>query len=277
MRQRLQMWLGVLQARQTPPTADDPLPVNRFRRRVLLIYAMLLLSVPSAMGVQRALAPTRGWAAATLAAIGFELLYLSTSLLLLNGVLQRFARRVALAAVGTAIVLNVLADYTVRVPGGLATWTTAQARFDPLALALSILESAPLAGLAYAGATLLHRLSEADVQLGDVVARLRAEVAQLADHAAQVERERADLAAQLAQLRAAAEREGAALQRQLAQQAEEIAQLRALPPATDLDLAAIAAALRTPRAVSWREIEVLLGRPHSTLRGQVGRRNGAGV
>lgn len=59
----------------------------------------------------------------------------------------------------TSIVLNVLADYAARVAGGLASWPQAVARFDPLALA--VLESAPLCGLAFALASLLHRLAEA--------------------------------------------------------------------------------------------------------------------
>jgi hypothetical protein len=119
-----------------------------------------LLSVPSAIGVQQALEPTRGTIASWLAAAGFESVYLSTALLVLNGHLRVYAQRVALAAVSTAILLNVIADYAMRVPGGLSSGTTFMATFDWLSLLLSVVESLPLAALAYAMATLLHRLSE---------------------------------------------------------------------------------------------------------------------
>jgi hypothetical protein len=123
--------------------------------------AVLCLSAPSAVGVFKALEPTRGPIAAGLAAAGFELSYLSLSLLVLHPELRRQARAVALGAVITAIVLNGLADYSARVADGLSSWPNAVRLFDPLALALAILESAPLAGLAYALASLLHRLAEA--------------------------------------------------------------------------------------------------------------------
>jgi hypothetical protein len=143
---------------------------NTWGRRALAIAAVALLSVPSAIGVQRALEPTRGPVAAWLAAGGFELVYISTAILLLSAELRVYARRVALAAVGVAVLLNTLADYQTRTAvmqgetilrHGLTNWTTAQALFDPLALGLSIVESLPLAGLAYAMAELLHRLGDA--------------------------------------------------------------------------------------------------------------------
>lgn len=124
------------------------------------IGAVLLLSAPSAVGVYRALEATRGAVAAALAAGGFELAYLSLSLHSLRPALRRQARAVAIGAVIAAIALNALADYSHRVPGGLDSWTAAQRRFDPLALALAVGESAPLAGLAFALASLLHRLAE---------------------------------------------------------------------------------------------------------------------
>ncbi len=126
----------------------------------IAVLAVLLLSAPSAVGVYRALEPTRGAVAAGLAAGGFELAYLSLSLLTLRPELRQQARMVALGAVLTAIALNGLADYAHRVAGGLASWVAAQHLFDPLALILSVVESAPLAGLAFALASLLHRLAE---------------------------------------------------------------------------------------------------------------------
>lgn len=128
------------------------------------VGAVLALSAPAAVGVYRALEPTRGPMAAGLAAAGIELAYLSLSLLTLRAELRPQARLVAVAAVATSITLNVLADYAARVAGGLASWDAAVARFDPLAVGLAVLESAPLAGLAFALASLLHRLAEAPEQ-----------------------------------------------------------------------------------------------------------------
>jgi hypothetical protein len=127
------------------------------RFRILATLAVLLLSAPSALGVQRALAPTRGDLAGWLAAVGIELAYLSLAFAAFEDQRrQRLASRVARAAVLTAITLNVLADYAARVPGGLSSAAQFLASFDALLLALSALESAPLATLAYTLATLLH-------------------------------------------------------------------------------------------------------------------------
>jgi hypothetical protein len=137
---------------------------KRLRFRVLATLSVLLLSAPSALGVQRALAPTRGELAGWLAAAGIELAYLSLAFAAFaDQRRQRLAARVARAAVLTAITLNVLADYAARVPGGLSSAAAFTASFDWLLLALSVLESAPLAALAYTLATLLHTHSSADV------------------------------------------------------------------------------------------------------------------
>jgi ribosomal protein S27AE len=125
--------------------------------RILATFSVLLLSAPSALGVQRALAPTRGELAGWLAAVGIELAYLSLAFAAFEDrQRQRLASRVARAAVLTAITLNVLADYAARVPAGLSGAAQFLASFDWLLLALSVLESAPLATLAYTLATLLH-------------------------------------------------------------------------------------------------------------------------
>lgn len=58
--------------------------MNSIKRKLPALAAVLLLSVPSAIGVQRALAPTRGGVAAWLAAAGFEAVYLSTAILILS-------------------------------------------------------------------------------------------------------------------------------------------------------------------------------------------------
>jgi hypothetical protein len=163
---------------------------NSWPRKALAVAAVLLLSVPSAVGVQRALEPTRGWHASWLAAAGFEAVYLAVALLALSPTMRRYAHRVALSAVATAIFLNVIADYSKRVPGGLANWTAAQRLFDPLALGLAVAESVPLAALAFAMATLLHRLAEEEADDLPTMERLTA-------RALQAEAQAADLAARL--------------------------------------------------------------------------------
>jgi hypothetical protein len=136
--------------------------------RILAVLSILLLSAPSALGVQRALAPTRGELAGWLAALGIELAYLSLAFIEFDDhQRQRNAARVAKTAVATAIVLNVLADYAARVPTGLTGATAFLATFDWLLLALSVLESAPLAGLAYTLAVLLHTRSSARYNADD--------------------------------------------------------------------------------------------------------------
>jgi hypothetical protein len=144
---------------------------NTWKRRAPAILAVLLLSVPSALGVQHHLAAIRGDVAGWLAAAGFEMVYLSTSVLLLRRGLRQYAQRTALAAVAVAVVFNSLSDYGARIPGGLASFDWFVARFDGLALALSIIDSLPLAGLAYAMAALLHRLAEDDVSDDDGIPR----------------------------------------------------------------------------------------------------------
>lgn len=151
-------------------TTTTDRPVNPRWRILIAVAAVLLLSMPSAVGVYKALEPTRGPVAAGAAALGFELCYLSISLLVLRPDLRRQARAVALGAVFTAILLNTLADYTARVPGGLAGAAEAARLFDPLALALALVESLPLAALSYALAQLLHRLAEAPEAPAPVVA-----------------------------------------------------------------------------------------------------------
>lgn len=137
--------------------------MNTWQRKSLAIAATLLLAVPSALGVYRALEPIRGALAAGCAAAGFEAIYLATAVLILTPELQRYARNVALCAVASAVLLNTLADYAARVPNGLGSSGSFLMYFDVLALALALAESLPMAGLAYAMASLLHKLSVHEV------------------------------------------------------------------------------------------------------------------
>ena len=141
--------------------------------RILAALSMILLSAPSALGGQRAHAPTRGELAGWLAALGIELAYLSLAFIEFADVQrQRNAARVAKTAVATAIVLNILADYAARVPVGLTGAAAFLATFDWLLLVLSVLESAPLAGLAYTLAVLLHTRSSKQHNVDDASSML---------------------------------------------------------------------------------------------------------
>jgi hypothetical protein len=132
--------------------------------------------------------------------------------------------------------------------------------------------------LAQLRADLAHRDATA-AHTGNDLAQLRTQLAQSQQELAQA---RADLAHQnssaaqtgdlLAQLRTQlAQREHALAQAQAlaAQREREIAELMHTPLATDeLDLTAIAQQLKRG-GTSWREIEVLLGVPQSTLRNRL--------
>lgn len=133
---------------------------NTLNRRLLLILAIILCSIPSSLGIYAALVPTRGVYGAASASGGIELIYLSIGLLVLNTKeLQQHARRVQLSAVFAAVFFNTLADYNKRVPGGLKNTQMFTSTFDVLSAVLSFLESLPLAGLAYAASILVHKLS----------------------------------------------------------------------------------------------------------------------
>lgn len=129
---------------------------NTYARRALALASVPLLAVPSAMGVYGWLAPESGpWAAGS-AAVGFEALYVGVNILVLRSPeLRRYAGRVSVAAVATAVIFNTLYHYGAKVEGA---YTGAPFAWLPFVLAL--LASMPLAGLAYATSVLMHRLSE---------------------------------------------------------------------------------------------------------------------
>ena len=272
--------------------------MNNWKRRAPAVLAVLLLSVPSAIGVQHALAPTRGVVASWMGAAGFEAVYLSTAILVLSTDLRRYAQRIALAAVLTAVVLNTIADYAARVRGGLSTAALAWSRFDGLALSISLIESLPLAGLSFAMASLLHRIAEQGaVSLATDLsnsrellraatadlARVRGELAQLQAASAQPDPLLAQQAADLAQFDttvAQLQDELARREEILAQRARRIAQLEeqaAQPLSIDgIDVLAVARRLRTAGASS-RETADLLRVPESTLRNRLKETNGRAV
>ena len=135
--------------------------------------------------------------------------------------MHRFAQRTALSAVSVAVLLNTVADYSLRttqrdaagsiIRHGLSNWPAAVALFDPLALGLSFVESLPLAALAYAMATLLHRLAVEESQGRRYHAEtmraegpLRADLAQRDDQLAHLRADNVQLAAELSEHRARA-------------------------------------------------------------------------
>lgn len=146
---------------------------NSWKRKALALLSVPLLALPSAAGVYLWLSPHIGLVVAGLTAAGFECLYLSVNILVIGTPeLRRYARNVALSGVATAIIFNTLARYQAMVcpaltpeqiaAGVISSCTLRTATFDGVALGLAILESIPLAGLAYAMSVLLHRLSEDD-------------------------------------------------------------------------------------------------------------------
>lgn len=215
--------------------------MNTWKRRALALLSVPLLALPSAGGVYLWLTPHIGWLLAGLTAAGFELLYIGINLLIISTPeLRRYARNVAMSGVATAIIFNTLARYQAMVcpaltpaeiaAGLVSNCTLRSAVFDGVALGLAILESIPLAGLAYAMSVLLHRLSEAGAapirpihasyraKLARQLWRLRSEARTARDSRASAESQSAMLAvarAELEQTRA-----------HLAQQGSELAHSR---------------------------------------------------
>lgn len=131
---------------------------------LLAILAVLALAYPSATAVYEWLLPIRGPQAAFSAASGIELTYLALAcLFFFTEELQRFALRLQLWAVFTAVLLNSIDSYSKRKGIDISTGNFAWSTFDPWLLTLSIGESIPLAGLAFGVSMILHRLVVVDV------------------------------------------------------------------------------------------------------------------
>jgi hypothetical protein len=266
--------------------------MNTWKRRLLALLSVPLLAVPSAAGVYLWLEPHIGWFFAGLTAAGFESLYIGINVLVITTPeLRRYARNVALSGVATAVVFNTLARYQAMVclpaaDDAVQFCTLRAVGFDWLALALAVLESVPLAGLAYAVSVLLHRLSEDAARLGGEDARLHvslaqheAEIAQLTadlaqsrDRLAQVEATSAQRAADMEQSARGAAHQARELAQALREKEAELAQAReqaAQPLAIDgIDLVRIARTLMD-RGVSQREAARLVGMADATLRSRL--------
>lgn len=148
------------------------MPRNTFARRLLVMIAVAMLSLPSALGVQKELEPTRGDLGSWSGAAGIEALYLGIALLFLSPELRKYARRVARGAVTAAVLLNVVFDYRAHMQvighaGALNSATEFMATFDWLILIVAIIESLPLAGLAYLGSELLTRVASEQPSTGE--------------------------------------------------------------------------------------------------------------
>lgn len=139
--------------------------MGEYLRRAPALLSVLLLSVPSAIGVYAALLATRGALGALSAALGFECFYLGMSLVAFNGAWKYAALGGQVAAVLVAITLNTIASYielvlqsAVAAPIAPAARIDALRVWDGLLLTVALVESAPLALLALCGALLLHVL-----------------------------------------------------------------------------------------------------------------------
>ena len=276
--------------------------MNTWKRRLLALLSVPLLAVPSAAGVYLWLSPHIGPVAAGMTAAGFESLYIGINILVISSPeLRRYARNVALSAVLTAVVFNTLARYQAMVcpipkdPDAAAMFvcTLRSVTFDRLALALAVLESIPLAGLAYAISVLLHRLSEERAARSPYRARLARRLWQLRKEARQAQRARAEVAALEAML-AQAREQLAQLATNVAQPDPELAQLRALTAQQEQAIAQLKAELAQPivvdgidilhvarylrnKGIPSRETAELLGQKESTLRSRLKATNGNGV
>lgn len=197
--------------------------MNTTKRKLLTLLSVPLLALPSAIGVFYWLSPHSGWFGAALTAAGFEVLYIGVNVLIISSPeLRKYARNVALAAVATAVIFNTLARYQAMLcppladgslPPGCSIRTAPD---DPFALFLAVLESIPLAGLAYAVSVLLHRLSEAETRAGDEATRQAAMLASVQQELRQTR-----------DLVASSEHDAASLREVVAGQTETIADLRA--------------------------------------------------
>jgi len=125
----------------------------------LAVIAVLMLSLPSATAAYEWLMPIRGQWAALSAAAGFELTYLALACMFFTTVeAYRSARRLQFWAVLTAITLNSIYSYGQRHGVDLSTGASAWSTLDLWLASLSVIESIPLAGLAFGVSMVLHRL-----------------------------------------------------------------------------------------------------------------------
>lgn len=133
-----------------------------------VVLAVALASLPSAQGVYGALSHTRLQEYAFFGAVALELAYIVSALTPSATSSKALARVASGLALTVAITLNVLFDYSVRVPDVLVSGQAASASFDVWLLILSFIETAPLSTLAFilalAGHSMLDGMLDADEQ-----------------------------------------------------------------------------------------------------------------
>lgn len=217
-------------------TLNHPTPAPRKRSLGLTLcqLAVPALAIPSALGIAKFFQIVDGlerWSTqGAIAAAGFELMNVGLSVLDIGRPeLHQTVQRVRFWSVTTAILLNAIAHYGVRVPG--------LDQIDVVGGLLALIASVPLAVLYVALAGLLHAISEGDHAQADERLGLASQLAAAREELATRTRDLARVSAELATAREthAAEfarvreesREGAeGLASQLATAREELATAR---------------------------------------------------
>ncbi|NJN68227.1 MAG: hypothetical protein HC884_16690 [Chloroflexaceae bacterium] len=94
----------------------------------------------------------------SLSSLGYELFYILAAYFIMKNGLRRDLLKIELAAFLMAMVFNIIADYTRRVPGSLVSETQLLATFSALDLVMAVIESLALSGLAFVTALLMKYL-----------------------------------------------------------------------------------------------------------------------
>lgn len=125
---------------------------------ILFLFIVALLSLPSSYGVFSALLLMHDVFISSLSFLGYELFYIIAAYFIMKNGLRRDLLKIEMAAFMMAIVLNIIADYTRRVPGSLVSEAQLLATFSSLDLVMAIIESLALSGLAFVTAILMKYL-----------------------------------------------------------------------------------------------------------------------
>jgi hypothetical protein len=125
---------------------------------ILFLFIVALLSLPSSYGVFSALLLMHDIYISSLSFLGYELFYIIAAYFIMKNGLRRDLLKIEMAAFMMAIVLNIIADYTRRVPGSLVSEAQLLATFSSLDLVMAIIESLALSGLAFVTAILMKYL-----------------------------------------------------------------------------------------------------------------------
>lgn len=236
-------------------TRPTPAPRKRSLGVTLCQLAVPALAIPSAIGVAKFFSIADGLAhwsiQGIIAAAGFELMNVGLSVLdIRRPELHPVVHRVRFWSVATAITLNIIAHYGVRVPG--------LDRVDVVGALLALIASVPLAVLYVALAGLLHAISEGEHAEADERADLASQLAAAREELAGKARELARVGAELAGAREASAAELARVTAQAREGAEglaaELARVRAELGTTREELARVQGEAREEVAHAREEI-----------------------